>query len=277
MADETPVQAPPKRRGSRIGATIRALIRTRVTAGLFTILPIALTLWVVWLLFKSMRWASQWLVEAILEAKWKAVLPDSWATRWPGFTHEELSQPIIYWSISVFSVGLTFFLLYIVGLFAANIVGRRALGLVDGVVERVPLVKTVYRSLKQIVATFSSQKAQSFQRVALVPFPHEGMRCVAFVTNIFKDSVTGEELCSVFISTTPNPTTGYLQILRRCDITELNWTVEEGVRAVMSAGILRPDFITIIANKDLSPEVRSSLPPWPAPPDQPQDDASNEA
>ncbi len=95
------------------------------------------------------------------------------------------------------------------------------------------------------------------------------MRCVGFVTNIFRDSVTGEELCSVFISTTPNPTTGYLQILKRGDITELDWTVEEGVRAVMSAGILKPDFLTIVPNKNLPANVRAgpdvSLPEAPPP------------
>lgn len=85
---------------------------------------------------------------------------------------------------------------------------------------RVPLVKTVYHALKQIFSSFAGDQTQNFQRVALVPFPQDRMRSVGFVTNVFKDSVTGEELCTVFIATTPNPTTGYLQIVRRCEITE---------------------------------------------------------
>ena len=257
MANADPAPTPPKRRGSRIGATVKRLIRTRVTAGLVTILPIMITIWVVQIIFTWMRNSSQWLVEAVLEGRWVGVLPESWGIQWSGFTHEELSLPAVQWSIALFSVLLTFFVLYVIGLFTANIVGRRALELIELIVERVPLVKTVYRSLKQILATFSGDDSPNFQRVALIPFPHEGMRCVGFVTNIFTDSVTGEELCSVFISTTPNPTTGYLQILRRSDITELNWTVDEGVRAIMSAGILKPPFVTFVPNKDLPPGARA--------------------
>jgi uncharacterized membrane protein len=167
-------------------------------------------------------------------------------------------------------------LLYIIGLFAANLVGRRVLEILDRTVERVPLVKTVYRSIKQMLSTLTSDQTQNFQRVALVPFPQEKMRCVGFITNIFTDSVTGEELCSVFIPTTPNPTTGYLQILKRGDITEMNCTVEDGFRTIMSAGILKPDFLTILSNKELPPELHA-VPPLSSPPDEPLNDSTEEA
>ncbi len=258
-----------RRHQSRVTATLKALIRTRITAGALVVLPILITIWVVWVVFSWLRWCSEWLVRAVLTSQWLGDQLQSLGMTWTGFTAQELREPRIQWSVGIFSVVLTFFLLYIIGMFAANIVGRRVLDLIDQIVERVPLAKTVYRSIKQIIGTFSGDKGQNFQRVALIPFPSEKMRCVGFVTNIFRDSVTGEELCSVFISTTPNPTTGYLQILKRGDITELDWTVEEGVRAVMSAGILKPDFLTIVPNKNLPADVRAgpdvSLPEAPPP------------
>jgi len=109
--------------------------------------------------------------------------------------------------------------------------------------------------MKQILVSFSGDQTQNFHRVALIPFPQDRMRSVGFVTNVFTDSVTGEELCMVFIATTPNPTTGYLQIVRRSEITELDWSVEEAIRTVMSAGILKPDFLTMVPNEALRGDV----------------------
>jgi uncharacterized membrane protein len=112
-------------------------------------------------------------------------------------------------------------------------------------------VKTVYHAMKQILSSFAGDQTQNFQRVALIPFPQDRMRSIGFVTNVFRDSITGEELCCVFIATTPNPTTGYLQIVRRSEITELDWSVEDAIRTVMSGGILKPDFLTIVPNQAL--------------------------
>jgi uncharacterized membrane protein len=109
------------------------------------------------------------------------------------------------------------------------------------------------------LSTFAGEQSQEFQRAALVPFPQEKMRCVGFITAIFHDSTTGEELASVFIPTTPNPTTGYLQILKRKDLVELDWSVEDAVRMIMSGGILRPDFVTMIPGlqrRGSLPEIR---------------------
>ncbi|MCK4342214.1 MAG: DUF502 domain-containing protein [Phycisphaerae bacterium] len=252
----TPVKSdkPRKRRRSRIGATIIALLRTRITTGVLTILPILLTIWIVRLLFIWMRDASQWAVLAVLESDWfqeyvwKLERPEGELIEIETFLEE---YPYLDWGIAIFSVLVTIFLLYVIGLFAANIVGRRVINLVEHLVDRVPLIKAIYRLPKQIIAAFAGEQTQRFQRAVLVPFPQEKMRCVGFITNIFTDSLTGDELCSVFIPTTPNPTTGYLQILKRKELTELNWSIEDAIRIIMSGGILRPDFLTIVANKDL--------------------------
>lgn len=263
---------PQKRKRSRLGTTLRALIRTRVTAGVITVLPILITIWVIRVIFVWMRDASRWAVIAVLETKWSQEYVWKLPLEQGRINVKQFlaQHPYFDWLIAVLSVLLTIFILYVIGLFAANIVGRRILDLIDRIVARVPMAKTVYRALKQILGSFAGDQAQSYQRVALVPFPDQSMRAVGFITNVFRDSVTGEELCSVFIATTPNPTTGYLQILRRGDITELNWSVEEAIRTVMSAGILKPDFLTIVANRNLPSGVpgrtgpAESLPPPPS-------------
>ena len=260
----SPTDEQPRRpqRRSRVLATLRALIRTRVTAGLLVVLPIYITVLLLRFVFEIMRDSSQWLVEAYLTSEAGAPLRKILKINLEKLAAELGHQPTpaelyavlppyMQWGISIASVLFTIFILYVIGLFTANIIGRRVIEALERLVDKVPLVKTVYRSSKQILATITGGQSQSFQRVALIPFPDSSMRAVGFITNVFTDSVTGEELCSVFIPTTPNPTTGYLQVIRRGDLTEVPWTVEEAVRVIMSAGILRPDFITIVPNKQL--------------------------
>jgi len=257
---------------SRIGATLKALVRTRVMAGVLVVLPIYVTIFLIKLVFGVMRDSSQWVVLALLETEW--VQEHVWKTKLPQDKplDEFLAEyPMLDWGIAIFSVLLTILILYAIGVLTANIFGRRVVDMFERFVARVPMVKTVYRSSKQILATLAGGQTQNFQRVALVPFPHEKMRCVGFVTSTFNDSHTGEELATVFIPTTPNPTTGYLQILKRKDLVELDWSVEEAVQTIMSGGILRPDFLTIVPQAkqgELPEEVQAKTPQLPNDPSQ---------
>lgn len=264
---------------SRLGATVRAVIRSRVTAGVVTILPLLITLWVVRLIFAWMRDASACVVRAFLMsplgepylrrlkfdfARWEELQSLPWAPAQEQFF--KLLPWYWQWGVALFSVLLTIFFLYAVGLFAANVFGRRFIESMEQLLDRVPLIKTVYRGLKQILGSFAGDQSRNFQRVALIAFPDQRMRAVGFITNVFHDSLTNEELCSVFIATTPNPTTGYLQIVRRADLTELDWNVEEAIRTVMSAGILKPEFLTIVPNRDLPAHRQASAGPSNLPP-----------
>jgi len=248
MAEPQQTSRKPHRK-SRIAGTLKALFRTRVTAGILVVLPLWITVLLVKFVFQTMRDSSQWVVLAMMDNDW--FQEHVWKVKPEGaetFDVDELlaQHPMLDWGIAIFSVVLTIAILYAIGVFTANIVGRRVIGLFESALDRVPLVKTVYRSSKQILSTFAGEQSQEFQRAVLVPFPQEKMRCVGFITAIFEDSTTGEELASVFIPTTPNPTTGYLQVLKRSELVELDWSVEDAVRMIMSGGILRPDFLTIV-------------------------------
>jgi uncharacterized membrane protein len=146
----------------------------------------------------------------------------------------------ITWIVPVLAVLLTLFLLYVLGLLTANVFGRRLILLVENVFAKLPLVKTIYKSTKQVVMTLGGSNSMSFKRVVLVEFPRPGMKCIGFLTAVMKDADTGREMATIFISTTPNPTTGYMQIVPLDEVSETNWTVEEAVKLLMSGGVLSP-------------------------------------
>jgi uncharacterized membrane protein len=244
-------------------ATLRALVRARITAGLITILPVVVTVWLVMLVFRWLRDASLWILDAFVLSAWGRKLMLAWGIPPEDMTSAGMKAlPTgLQWGISIFSVVLTILILYTIGLFAANLLGKRMIELTDQLIARVPFIKTVYGALKQILGLFSADQAQGFQRVALVPFPNEVTRSVGFITNAYKDSVTGEDLVSVFVATTPNPTTGYLFILKRKDIIEVDWTVEEAIKICMSGGIISPSFVTMATGR-----TRPTSPPLAASP-----------
>lgn len=236
---------PPPR--SRIWDTVRTLLRTRIVAGLIVVLPVMLTVFVVQFVFGLMRDASQWVVYSFLRGEWLAVLPQAWRPNVRIWSESELDLPSVQWGIALVSVLLTITILYIVGLSMANIVGRRLLYLMESVVDRLPVIKSVYRATKQILATFAGDEAKPLQRVALMPFTSPQVRSIGFITRIFPDPQTGEELCAVFCPTTPNPTGGFILIVKRRDLVELDWSYEEAFKIIMSGGILLPDQIKVLS------------------------------
>lgn len=247
---------------SRVANTFKKLLKARVTTGLITILPIYVTWVIVRFLFELMRDSSQWVVYGVLDGGWVKYMPDALGITWEGIHGEQLKNPAIQWTIAVASVFLTVGLLYAVGLFAAHFLGRRVIDAMERILDRVPLVKTVYRSCKKILVTFGGEQETNFQRVALVPFPEPNCRSIGFVTGVARDAKSGDELCTCFIATTPNPTTGFVFVVRRSDLIELDWSVEDAIKVVMSGGILAPPTINFDREKtwgDLQATVAQSL------------------
>lgn len=235
MTPATP-KRPPQRR-SRIAATIKALFRTRVTTGLLVFLPIYVTYLLIRVVFEVLSDASRWILEY--------------------FLHVEKLPEYLQWSVAIASVILTLILLYGIGLFAANLFGRRVIEFFEAIVDRVPVVKTIYRASKQLLTTLGGDQTARYQRVAWTPFMSPTVRTIGFITNIIVDPGTQEEICTIFVPTTPNPTSGFMLMVRRKDIVELDWSVEEAFRTILSCGILMPEplrFTPIEAPKALGPE-----------------------
>ncbi len=227
---------------SRAWVAMRSLLRARITAGLIVILPIWITYLLVKFVFELMRDASLWAVETFLATGWGHALVAQWtvspeaikgkgleAFGWKG-----------QWVIGIICVFLTVFFLYSIGVLTANFVGKRVIAGVEILLDRVPLVKTVYRATKQILASVAGDQAKNFQRVVLVPYPNRETRSIGFITGITRDDRSGEELCAVFMPCTPNPTTGFVFVLPRSELVDLDWTVEDAFSMIMSGGAIFP-------------------------------------
>lgn len=147
------------------------------------------------------------------------------------------------WLQSALAILLTVAMFYVLGWVVSQMVGRKLLGLVEGWLNRIPLVTTVYGATKQMIETFRDDKGD-IQRVVLIEFPREGMRAVGFVTRVMVDDSDHRELAAVYVPTAPNPTGGYLVIVPADSLIPLDWSVDEAMTFVVSGGSTAPGSIT---------------------------------
>ncbi len=160
-----------------------------------------------------------------------------------------------YLGYQIPGLGILFILifLYLIGLLASNVIGHRFFGIIERVSHRIPLVKTIYQVGKQLSSTLSLPEKQVFKKVVFVNFK-EGLWTVAFVTGTIEDrkKAGSEKLLKVFIPTAPNPMSGFLCVVKESEVLDPQWSVEEGMRAVISGGIIGPDTIGEIKQTTIS-------------------------
>ena len=134
--------------------------------------------------------------------------------------------------------------LYLLGVAAGNWAGRKAFGLVDMVTTRIPLLKTVYTLGKQLADALSLPEKGAFKRVVMVEHFRPGVWSIGFVTAVMKDQENQDEnLVRVFIPTAPNPTTGFVVVLKESQVRDLDWTVPEAMNSIISGGLVGPQHI----------------------------------
>jgi uncharacterized membrane protein len=136
--------------------------------------------------------------------------------------------------------GVMVVLVYLIGLLASNFAGRRLIRFGESLLARVPVVRPLYNGMKQILESFSSPGKTGFMQVVLVEYPRKGIKAIGFVTNELTDS-SGQKLINVFIPTSPNPTTGFLQIVREEEITRTRLSVDDAIKMVVSVGRTTPE------------------------------------
>jgi uncharacterized membrane protein len=196
-----------------------AALRKWLLAGLLVVVPVAITLSV-------LHWIVTTLDQTLL------ILPDAW-------------QPdkLIGIHIPGFGVLLTLAILLIVGATASNFIGKRLVKVGDAIVARIPVVRSIYSSVKQVSDTLFSESGNAFRTAVLVEWPRPGVWTIAFVTGTPGGEVTTHlpgEYVSVYVPTTPNPTGGYFVMLRRSDCIELKMSVDEALKYVVSMGVVAP-------------------------------------
>jgi uncharacterized membrane protein len=140
-------------------------------------------------------------------------------------------------------VVLSLLILLLTGLVAANLFGRKVVSMWERLLARIPLVRSVYSAVKQMVETMFADKGKSFRKVILVEFPRRGLWTLAFLTSEESGAVqhaTGREVVNVYIPTTPNPTGGYFVLVPKEDIRELDMSVDDGLKMLLSMGSVNP-------------------------------------
>lgn len=198
-----------------------ARLRSWFFTGLVIFGPVALTLYVAW-----------WAIDTV--DGWVRPFAPSWI--WPD-TYLPFHVPGFGVIIAV--VGLT-----LLGFLAANFAGRALVSFGEGMLDRTPIVRSLYKSLKQIFATVFSQSSEQFRKVGLVEFPVRGTYSIVFLSSEppaeMADRIPGKPMTSVFLPCSPNPTTGFYFYVPTEEIIELPYTPEEAVKLVMSAGLILP-------------------------------------
>jgi uncharacterized membrane protein len=149
---------------------------------------------------------------------------------------------------------ITLLVIFLTGLFAGNFVGRKLVALGDALMARIPLVNSIYTGVKQVTQTLFKPGGQSFRKVLLVEFPSPGVWSIAFQTGEvikeIEDPLKKGPLVSYFIPTTPNPTSGFLMMAPRSDVIELDMSVDQALKFVISLGVVQP-----VYNNKLKTEV----------------------
>lgn len=210
--------ATPQAEGSRIGKALKKYMLT----GILVWLPLIVTVWVISYIVS----AADQLVN---------ILPQQWQPQqWLGF------------KIPGLGVIAAVLILFFTGVFAANVLGRKIIEGWDRLLGRIPVVKSIYSSVKKVSESLLSDSRQSFKTPVLVPFPQPDIWTVAFVSGSIPSAMhsslpEGGDYMAVYVPTTPNPTGGYYLMVRQCDIRPLDMSVDEALKYVISLGMVLPD------------------------------------
>jgi uncharacterized membrane protein len=167
-------------------------------------------------------------------------------------------ENLLGFSIPGLGVLLTILVLFITGLLGANLFGRKILAFWESILNRIPLIRSVYSGAKQVAETVLSDGDTSFKRVFLVEYPRKGVWSLCFQTSTDLREIQGRteaEVICVFVPTTPNPTSGFILFVPRSDLVELDMSVDEGLRMIISLGVVvprwsRPEDVPELAPKE---------------------------
>jgi uncharacterized membrane protein len=204
-----------------------ASLQRNIIAGIFIVIPVWVTIWVITFL-------TNLLIEfgsPVASRVGQLVAPHS-----PFLA--ALGQAVWFQDLAAAAIVLVGLLL--LGVVGRAVIGRRLLDAFDNVMARIPLVQSIYGATSKLVQTVQT-KPDSGQRVVLIEFPSPGMKAVGLVTRTFTDPATGKEIAAVYVPTTPNPSSGYVELVPSATLIPLNWTVNEALTFIISGGAVAPE------------------------------------
>jgi uncharacterized membrane protein len=199
-------------------------LRNYFLTGVIVVAPLAITVWLIW---TFVQWVDSWVIPYI----------------------PSVYNPERYLPVDVPGVGLVIaiFIITVIGFLTANIIGRTIVGYGERLLGRMPVVRNLYNGLKQIFETVLSSSGSAFKQVGLIEYPRKGVWAMVFVAADTKGEVNnalmarGQDTLSVFLATTPNPTSGFLLFVPKKDVIILDMSVEDGAKLIISAGLVTPE------------------------------------
>jgi uncharacterized membrane protein len=204
---------------------LKRRIRNIFITGILITVPVAFTLFILNFLFKLLDdLVVPWFIKTLIEIG--TPLPENF--RLPGL-----------------GLILIVLLIFVIGVLTKSFLGGKLVQLGEMIVDRIPVVRTLYTGAKQVVTTIAEADTKAFRKVVLVEFPRKGIYSVGFITGTTEGEVqelTDAKLVNVFVPTTPNPTSGFLVFVANEDIIELTMTVEDGIKFIISVGIVTPEY-----------------------------------
>ena len=204
-------------------------VQSKIILGLLTILPLAAVWFVLSFLIDFLSWIGRPLIDAFVTySGWQQNDRSGW-----------LSNEVLLTTLAVI---LAVWIIYFVGAVASNLIGARVLAFFDSILNRVPLVRQIYGAAQKLIQSLGS-KPDGVQRVVLLPFPNEDMRAIGFVTKTFIDATSGLEYAAVYVPTSPNPTSGYLEIVTLDKCIETDFTMDQAMNMILSGGATAPDTV----------------------------------
>lgn len=209
-----------KKAGKKVRVGLFAKSRGYFIAGILVTAPISITFYLAWLVIN------------FFDTRITPLLPVKY-------------NPETYLPFGVPGVGLLIFIIFltVVGWLTAGLLGRWVMRLAERVLRRMPVIRSIYSATKQIVETILADQSETFRQVVLFEYPRRGSWALGFITGMTQgevQSLTEDDVVNVFLPTTPNPTSGYLLFLPRRELVVLSMTVEEGIKMVVSGGIVTP-------------------------------------
>lgn len=198
-----------------------------IFTGLLVWLPLAITIWVLMNVVGTLDGVFTWLLHAVM-----AVLPT------------ELHEPLLgLRDIPGLSVLILVTALWVTGVAATNIAGQWLVNQSNRIISHIPIVKSIYTSVKQVSDTLFSSSGQAFRQAVLVEYPRQGSWTIAFVTGKPSGEVgtlLPEDMLTLYVPTTPNPTSGFMLMVPRSDVRELHMSVDEALKYIISMGVVAP-------------------------------------
>lgn len=195
-------------------------MRKYFITGLLILVPLAITLWVLNLIISTMD-------QSLL------LLPPSWRP-----------EALLGFYIPGLGTILTLLIIFLTGLAARNFIGRQIVSLWEGVLTRIPVVKSIYSSVKQVSDTLFSSSGNAFRKAVLIQYPRQGSYTIAFLTGVpggeVRNHLQGDYI-SVYVPTTPNPTSGFFLMVPRAEAVELDMSVDEALKYIVSMGVVAPE------------------------------------